>query len=259
MTIDAHAHVFNLDGMSEYNNIPLFDYMRLHNIDKSSCIATTYKETDKVIQQVRDTPDKLFGIAYVNVWGIEDSLNNIRKYVNEGLFKGVIMQPSIQYQIDSPMIEPFYRMCIELDIPVLFHNGRIASDSQITNIEEKSLGMEIPFTSYSIQIANILEKYPKLKIVFAHCGGYFYREILALTEKYENAYMDTARLRYYAERTLPTISIYEWIEHAVKFIGSGKILFGGEGTFPIDIEKCNLSSMEKTNILINNSVKLFKL
>ena len=105
----------------------------------------------------------------------------------------------------------------------------------------------------------MLEKYPKLKIVFAHCGGNFYRELLCLTERFENAYLDTAWLRHYAERAFPTVDIHDWIEHAVKIAGSEKTLFAGEGTLPGDIRQCRLTDEQKEDILWRNAAKLYKL
>ena len=86
----------------------------------------------------------------------------------------------------------------------------------------------------------------------------FYQEFLGMAERFPNLYLDTAWLAHYAERMMPPVSVQEWIEHAVKIVGSKQIIFGGEGTYPIDIERCRLTQEEKEDILYNNAKRLYK-
>ena len=80
-----------------------------------------------------------------------------------------------------------------------------------------------------------------------------------MAERFPNLYLDTAWLAHYAERMMPPVSVQDWIEHAVKFAGSKKIIFGGEGTYPVDIERCHLTQTQKADILYENAKKLYKL
>ena len=124
MVIDTHAHVFFLDSFIDYDNKPLFQYMEEQNVDICSCIAAANKENDGVIENVRKHPDKLFGIGYVNVHDMDRSLENLRRYAGEGIFRGIKMHPYVEdYIIDDPALNPLYETCLDLDIPLLFHTG----------------------------------------------------------------------------------------------------------------------------------------
>ncbi len=51
----------------------------------------------------------------------------------------------------------------------------------------------------------------------------------------------------------------EWIEHACKYLGSEKIMFGGEYTMPWEIEQCDLSDKQKADLLGETCRRLYKL
>ncbi len=260
MIVDAHAHVFFLEGMVDYYNKPLFEYMAINRIDICSCIAATKNENEGVIKSVTKHSDKLFGIGYVNVHDQISSLSFLHHYYKLGIFRGIKMHPYVEdYQLDDPMIFPVYETCLELDIPLLFHTGWLNFNNWPSDEPGKFKEVKASCTGFPVQFANVLERYPKLKIIFAHFGGNYYREILGLTERFENVYMDTAWLRHYADRMLPPVTLNSWIEHAVKFVGSKKILFAGEGTLPSDIEQCNLTIEQKEDIFFKNAVSLYKI
>ncbi|QEK18997.1 hypothetical protein LAJLEIBI_03028 [[Clostridium] hylemonae DSM 15053] len=78
MVIDTHAHVFFLDKFIDYDDKPLFQYMEEQKVDRCSCIATTKAENAAMLESVGKYGDKLFGIGYVNVHDMENSLKELR-------------------------------------------------------------------------------------------------------------------------------------------------------------------------------------
>ena len=260
MVIDTHAHVFFLDKFIDYDNKPLFQYMEEQGVDICSCIATTKAENSAMLDSVEMFGDKLYGIGYVNVHDMESSLMQLKVNVEKGIVKGIKMHPYVEdYTVDDPMLDPLYKTCLELDIPLLFHNGIVTFSTWPSDEPGKVKMPKYECIGFPHQFARVLEHYPKLKIIFAHLGGNFYREFLCLTERFEHAYMDTAWLRHYAARQFPLVDIHEWIEHAASIAGAEKILFAGEGTLPSDITQCRLSEEEKEDILWRNARKLYKL
>ena len=260
MVIDTHAHVFFLEKFIDYDDKPLFQYMEEQEVDICSCIAAANKENIGVIENVQKYKDKLFGIGYVNVQDMEHSLKMLRENVDKGIFRGIKMHPYVEdYIVDDPALNPLYETCLELDIPLLFHNGIVTFSSWPSDEPGKTKLTKYECIGFPHQFAKVLERYPELKIIFAHFGGNFYRELLCLTERFENAYLDTAWLRHYAQREFPSTDIHRWIEHAVSIVGSKKVLFAGEGTLPSDILQCNLTEDEKADILYKNAKELYRL
>lgn len=257
--IDSHCHVFVMDSYEHFKDKPLFEYIEYFDMEKCAVIACNERENDQVIEAVKAHPDKLFGIAYVDVHDMDKSLEKLRKYGKEGIFRGVKMHPYCNdFQVDDPAVFPVYEACIELDIPVLYHTGWLNfSDLDANNKSENVY--QYRCIGFPVQFGSVMEKYPDLKMICAHFGGNFYQEFLGMAERFPNFYLDTAWLAHYAERMLPPVSVQEWIEHAVKFIGSEKVLYAGEGTYPVDIERCHFTQKQKEDILYNNAKKLYKL
>ena len=259
-SIDSHCHIYCFDKTDYFNDLPLFDYMNFYNIEKCAQIAVNESDNENVIRVVSQHPEKLFGLAYINVRKMDEYLAKLRQGVKDGIFRGVKMHPYVEdYQLDDPKIYPIYETCLELDIPVLFHTGVLHFNKWVTASDTDNFDAKTSCIGYPVQFGNVLERYKDLKIIFAHFGGNFYPEFLSLCERFDNAYMDTAWLDHYSERNLPPVTVQSWIEHAVKFLGSQKILYGGEDIYPTDIEKCNLTRAQKDDILYNNAKRLYKL
>ena len=232
MVIDTHAHVFFLDKFIDYDDKPLFQYMEEQKVDRCSCIATTKAENAAMLESVEKYGDKLFGIGYVNVHDMENSLKELRDNVGKGVVRGIKMHPYVEdYVVDDPMLDPLYETCLELDIPLLFHNGIVT------------------FSTWPS------DEPGKIKTPKYECIGFPHQFAAVL----ENAYFDTAWLRHYAARQFPPVDIHRWIEHAVSILGSKKILFAGEGTLPSDIKECKISEEQKEDILWKNASDLYKL
>jgi len=255
MIIDVHCHPWSFNTVDYYKNLPLFAYMEELGIDKVVLLGMNNRENDEIIEYVDQYPDKIIGFAYVDPKNLSKSLKHLEKKVDSGYFKGIKMYPYFEhFQLDDKAIYPIYESCLSLDIPVLFHTGWVRMNDDLSS---GHMG-KYTCTGFPTQFGNILEEFPKLKLIFAHLGGNFYYECLTLAERFDNVYLETAWLHYYAERFLPKIEIKEWIEHACGILGSKKIMYGGESIFPEDIMKTDLSEEQKADILGNNSAKLLK-
>ena len=111
--IDSHCHIFVMNGYEFFKDRPLMEYIDHFGMEKNAVIACNERENDEVIEAVQKYPDKLFGIAYVNVHDMDNSLAKLREYVKRGIFRGVKMHPYCNdFQVDDPAIFPVYETCI---------------------------------------------------------------------------------------------------------------------------------------------------
>ena len=179
--------------------------------------------------------------------------------VKGGWIRGIKLYPYAEhFMLDDDAINPVYETCLALDIPVLLHVG-FQRSSLVHPSQVGAAPCKCSTLGFPVQFCTVLEKYPKLKLIMAHMGGDTYFQCLSICMRFENAYLDTAWLQYYAENQFPQVKVKDWIEHACKYLSSEKILYGGEGTLPSDILNTDISDQEKENILWNNAAKLYKL
>ena len=108
--IDSHCHIFVMNGYEFFKDRPLMEYIDHFGMEKNAVIACNERENDEVIEAVQKYPDKLFGIAYVNVHDMDNSLAKLREYVKRGIFRGVKMHPYCNdFQVDDPQSSPSTR------------------------------------------------------------------------------------------------------------------------------------------------------
>lgn len=259
MVVDSHMHVWSMEDVDYYEDKTIYQYMDENQIDKTALIAISEKENAEMKRIVLEQPDKFFGIGYVDVKQMDASLKRLEEGVKGGYVRGIKLYPYAEhFMLDDDAINPVYEKCLELDIPVLLHVG-FQRSSLVHPSQVGAAPCKYATLGYPVQFGTVLEKYPKLKLIMAHMGGDTYFQCLSICMRFENAYLDTAWLQYYAENQFPQVTVKDWIEHACKYLSSEKVLYGGEGTLPRDILATDISDKEKQDILWNNAAKLYKL
>ncbi|MGI6250776.1 MAG: amidohydrolase family protein [Anaerolineaceae bacterium] len=260
MRIDSHLHVWSFNAVEYYYYKPLIEYLELLNIDKCSLIAINEEENTQVKELVSKFPSKFFGLAYVNLLTLDWSLDQLRMGVKEGYFKGVkILSYMGCFGITDPKCMKIYDVCNELEVPVLFHVGWHNSGSVVpTEVAEGSNACCYKNVGLPVELGTVMEAYPNMKAVFAHMGGNYYFECLGIAQRFPNVYLDTAWLEHYAVEQYPGVSISTWIEHACKYLGSDRILYGGEYTLPVDIQSSKITENDKRLIMGENAASLYK-
>lgn len=142
--------------------------------------------------------------------------------------------------IDDPKLMPIYGMLCELDMCVLFHMGDDRYDFSAPK-----------------RLARVLEKYPKLKCIGAHFGGYQrWKEAKeCLADAGENLYFDTSSSLAFLEKEQAVDMIYTF--------GPERMMFGTD--FPMwthedEIQRfLNLSLPDTVNdqIFLENFKRFF--
>lgn len=261
MRIDSHMHVWSFEGVEYYDNKPLFTYMEELKLDRTAIIAINNDENAKVKTLVEQYPNQFFGIAYVDRENQEASLRALECGVKAGYYKGIkVLSYQGGFHVDDPIQMRTYEKCLELDIPVLFHVGwHNAGSANPSAAANGANSCKYSCVGTPFEFANVLETFPELKVIFAHMGAENYFRCLGMAQRFHNVYMDTAWLEHYGSNQLPQISVKEWIEHACKYLGSEKIMFGGEYTMPQEIEQCDLSDKQKADLLGETCRRLYKL
>jgi predicted TIM-barrel fold metal-dependent hydrolase len=201
---------------------------------------------DKVASLVKRFPDRLVGIASVDLFRPMEAIRELRRCVNEMGFKGLRI---VQWLWNLPPTDrryyPLYAECIHLGIPVCLqvgHTGPLCPSEP---------GRPIPY------IDEIAIEFPELRIVCGHIGYPWTTEMIAVATKHPNVFIDTSA--YTAKRYPPELVAY------LKEHGRDKVLFGTN--YPmITPAKClealgqlGLEDEVKEAFLHRNAQRVFKL
>ncbi|MGQ9719996.1 MAG: amidohydrolase family protein [Candidatus Jordarchaeum sp.] len=263
MIIDAHIHPYfnrtatkglgfvgNLEGVLAYFALK---YMRsglgtkrlgyylmkkmFNNGINRAIVSAFFPYITLVVKSLIDNfPEQFIGFCCVNPH--DPKADQILEYYIRYGFKGLKLH-AVHQNFWPKQAMHIWEKAEKLRIPILVHSGRIwQGDTDSSN---------------PLYYQEIIDQFPKLKLIIAHLGGTYEKEALQLAKKYDNVYMDTSG------------GPAKKVIIAIKALGSERIIFGSDMPFipygdPRDeldkIRNLEISDEEKQLILGQNILKL---
>ena len=250
--IDSHTHAYpekvvarakeNLQQSfsREMITMPVLDnlykYMEDAGISKS-VIASVASRPDQVVSinnwlfSIKDKRIIPFAAMHPYFECFKEELKRIKDNAY-----GVKLQSEFQlFFVDEEKAFPMYEELEKLGIPVLFHCG----------VELSSKSKEV--RSSPSRIANVLNKFPELKIIGAHMGGFLMWEESLEKLAGKNIYFDTSES---ISHIPPELLNKFFAKH-----GYDKILFGSD--FPLEAPKKEAEVLKQLSISPENKEKIF--
>ena len=162
---------------------------------------------DLVAGFVAQHPSRLAGLAAVDLNRPVEAVAELRRCVTELGFKGLRVVPWLWgLPPNDRRYYPLYVACVELGVPFCTQVGHTGP------LRTSETGRPIPY------LDDVALDFPDLTIVAGHIGYPWSEEMIALTRKYRNVYIDTSA---YTMRRYPR----ELVEY-MRRDGRRKVLFG---------------------------------
>jgi len=136
---------------------------------------------EEVAEYTRAYPDRIFGLASVDLLDPLSAVKELEHYVVKEGFKGLRVVPWLwNLPPTDAHYWPLYVKCIELDVPFCTQVGHTGP------LCPSETGRPIPY------IDTIALKFPQLKIICGHIGYPWTTEMVAVAWKHENVFIDTS-------------------------------------------------------------------
>lgn len=162
---------------------------------------------DEVAAMVRSHPDRLVGVASVDLHRPLAAVRELRRCVRELGFRALRIVPWLwELPPDDRRYYPLYAECIELGVPFCLQVGHTGP------MRPSEPGRPIP------HLDRVALDFPDLTLVAGHVGWPWTDEMIALATKYPNVYIDTSA---YVVRRYPAELVTYLRGH-----GRKKVLFG---------------------------------
>ena len=162
---------------------------------------------EEVDAQIEEAPDRLRGLATVDLSNPMQAVREIRRWVDGRRFVGVRVVPWLwDLPPNDRRYYPIYVACIEAGVPFctqIGHTGPLCRSEP---------GRLIPY------LDDVLLDFPELKVVGGHVGFPWIDEVVSLAHKYPNFFVDTSA---YTTRRLPS-ALVEFMRGE----GGNRVLFG---------------------------------
>ncbi|MCM8784312.1 MAG: amidohydrolase family protein [Candidatus Omnitrophica bacterium] len=242
MIIDIHTHAwpnkvsrkaqehlessFRVKLVAEPTLDTLLRFMDRNNIEVSVVCAVATR-----VEQVPSINDWLFGIRSERIKvfcslhpqypQLKEEIKRVKEHGD-----GIKLQPEFQdFYIDDEIAFPMYSFAESLDIPVLFHCGEELSGTKMVRSSPRRL-------------LNVKEKFPKLRIIAAHFGGFRLWEEVKKHLLGKDIYLDTSFFFSYLPREEVKAMILSHLPE--------RIVFGTD--FPLIDQKQDLDFLKSLEI-----------
>jgi aminocarboxymuconate-semialdehyde decarboxylase len=223
-----------------------------------------------------DHPDRFVGLATVPLQAPDLAVAELERAVKQLGLRGVEICTNVNgEELSRERFRPFFAKAEELGILIFMHpsgftHGQRLSDHYFTNIIGNPLDSTVAV--HHLIFDGVLEKYPGLKIVVAHGGGY----LPAYSGRIDHAHgarTDCRRViakkptSYLGKLYFDTIVFtHHQLEYLAHRWGADHIMLGTD--YPYDmalpkavrfVESADLSEHEKAAILGGNAARLLKI
>src|SRR5262245_1233248 len=234
-------------------------------------------QNDRTAEIVRAHPDRFVGMGTLPLQDTGKAVQELERVVKELGFHAVEISSNVAgMDFDDPRFEPFWAKVQELDVlvfvhPVGFSDAARLKDYYLNNVIGQPLE-EAVFVSRLI-FAGVLERYPNLKIVVGHGGGYLPYYPGRMDHAYQvrpesKKHISRPPSEYLKKFYFDSIVYQEpSLENLVRFAGSDHVLLGTD--YPFDMGEADpvgfinklksVPQAERDKMLGGNAIRLLKI
>ena len=231
--------------------------MRRYNIVK----AFASSHLDSVERWRAAAPDRIVGGAQIDVGiPIPDVVRLRRDFLSGRL--GLLGEVGNQYlglSPDDPMLEPYFALAEELDIPVGIHTGISDPGTPYQCCPKFRVALGNPML-----LEEVLIRHPKMRLYLMHAGYPYLQETIALMSVYPQVYADLSVIDW----IIPRAEFHAYLQSLVR-AGLGKrLMFGSDQMMWPEVieigitaiqEADFLSEEQKRDIFYNNAARFLRL
>lgn len=201
---------------------------------------------EQVAAQIAEAPERLRGLATVDLDRPMEAVRTIRRVVDGRRFVGVRVVPWLWgLPPNDRRYYPVYAACIDAGVPFCTQIGHTGP------LRRSETGRMIPY------LEEVMLEFPELVVVGGHVGFPWLDELTTMTVKFPNFHVDTSA---YALHRLPPAFV-DWM----KGIGQSRVMFGTNAPM-LSPARClaglgglGLSDAQTAAFLEGNARRVFRL
>lgn len=174
-------------------------------------------KNEDVVDLINQYPDRIIGLAGIDVSNIKNAIAETEKFVVNGPLKGIVLEPGMDpmpWMCNSPRVVPLYEFCQEKGVPIAMSYG----------------GIMVPelkfYDPYALDW--VLGAFPKLQICICHGGWPFVTEVCQMVINRGNLWVapDFYFMRTPGDRDYVTMASYAGRERMIFASGYPLVAMG---------------------------------
>ena len=146
-----------------------------YNFSAQGVLELAQMQNEEIARAVSVAPQRFIGLGTVPLQDAERAAVEVRRVVRELGLAGVEIGTNVQGKnLDDEELEPFWQTCVEVGAAVFVHPASVLAPERTKKYRmEYSIGYttETGIAAASIIMSGLLDRYPGLRLCFAHGGG----------------------------------------------------------------------------------------
>jgi aminocarboxymuconate-semialdehyde decarboxylase len=131
---------------------------------------------DGFAEDMKAYPGKIRATAHVPLQFPGDAVKELERAVNELGMRSVQISTNVNGEnLDEPELDPFWAAAERLGVLVIIHPHYVVGKHRLTRYHLRNIignPLEDSIATASLIFGGVLERYPKLKVMVVHSGGY---------------------------------------------------------------------------------------
>jgi aminocarboxymuconate-semialdehyde decarboxylase len=174
---DLPTRLADMDAMGV--DIQVISPNILHNCSYALPADEAYRVerigNDHIAETVAKRPDRLAGLGSVPLQSTELAIKEMERATGELGLKGVVIASRVnETDLGDASLRPFWRRAEALGVPIFIHpagnpDPRLRKHSMLISLGQP---LEEAYAQCSLIYDGVMDECPKLKIAFAHGGGF---------------------------------------------------------------------------------------
>lgn len=150
-----------------------------HFVDAHSAIAFCRRQNDVTAAKIEQYSDRLAGFAALPMQDPAAAADELTRAIHELGMQGAYVGTEFGMRLDSVELDPLYRRCAQLNVPLFFHPGPAGIDGPpaFPVLDRFDLDLLVGFANQeaiavtTLIFGGVLDRHPELDICISHGGG----------------------------------------------------------------------------------------
>ena len=235
-------------------------------------------QNEKLAELCASRPDRFAGFASLTLQAPDLAVQELETAVRKQGFKGAAIGGTVNGEAFSdPKFHPVWARAEELDVPLFIHPTgipelakKLAGNGWLTNTVGYPLETTIALSHLIFE--GIFDRFPKLKVIAAHGGGYLpsYADrsdhacLVSPKSCNPDIQLKKAPTEYLKQIYFDSVVFTpEAIRHLVAQVGAGQLVLGSDFPYPFQLQpvdhifaSASLSDDQKADILSRTAARL---
>jgi aminocarboxymuconate-semialdehyde decarboxylase len=148
----------------------------LYGQEPSLGITAAMIQNDGIAALVKQKPDRFLGIATLPIQAPEKAADELQRAMRTLGLRGAMIGSNCRGKnLDDPSFEPLWAKAAELDAFMMIHPNNVAAADRLRSYYLGNLvgnPLDTTIAAACLVFGGVLERYPKLKFVMVHGGGF---------------------------------------------------------------------------------------